>query len=267
MTSFGWPDCPAAVRAQVMLIVDLFGRILAGDLVGIYLHGSLAMGCFNPERSDLDLLIVAVRRLTLAEHHALQSSLVSLSRAPSPIELSVLARDDLHPWSHPAPYLLHYSESWRGRIERDLASDAWREWEIAPKRDPDLAAHVTVVRQRGICLAGAPTDSILPEVPARDYWQSIAADAHEVLDNSARNPVYAILNACRVAAFVADRAILSKDEGGEWGLRALPARWHAAIAAALSDYRGDGSPMWDDGELQAFAAFMASWLEEHAPVV
>ncbi|HHT85033.1 MAG: nucleotidyltransferase domain-containing protein [Bacillota bacterium] len=32
--------------------------ILGSNLVGIYLHGSAAMGCWNPRTSDLDLLVV-----------------------------------------------------------------------------------------------------------------------------------------------------------------------------------------------------------------
>ena len=32
-------------------------RIFGGNLLGVYLHGSLAMGCFNPKKSDLDLLL------------------------------------------------------------------------------------------------------------------------------------------------------------------------------------------------------------------
>ena len=34
--------------------VDIFGK----DLTGVYLHGSLAMGCFNPQKSDIDLMVV-----------------------------------------------------------------------------------------------------------------------------------------------------------------------------------------------------------------
>ena len=33
-------------------------EILRENIVGVYLHGSLAMGCFNPKRSDTDLIIV-----------------------------------------------------------------------------------------------------------------------------------------------------------------------------------------------------------------
>jgi len=33
-------------------------EVLGDNLVGVYLHGSLAMDCFNPAKSDLDLILV-----------------------------------------------------------------------------------------------------------------------------------------------------------------------------------------------------------------
>ena len=38
-------------------IVDRYKRVLGDNLVGLYLHGSLAMGCFTP-RADIDLIAV-----------------------------------------------------------------------------------------------------------------------------------------------------------------------------------------------------------------
>ena len=32
--------------------------ILGNELTGIYLHGSAALGCFNPFKSDIDLIVV-----------------------------------------------------------------------------------------------------------------------------------------------------------------------------------------------------------------
>lgn len=40
------------------------GQILGQALTGVYLHGSLAMGCFNPDRSDIDLILVINREMT-----------------------------------------------------------------------------------------------------------------------------------------------------------------------------------------------------------
>ena len=37
--------------------VSLCREVLADALTGVYLHGSLAMGCFNPVTSDVDLIV------------------------------------------------------------------------------------------------------------------------------------------------------------------------------------------------------------------
>ncbi|WP_458462487.1 nucleotidyltransferase domain-containing protein, partial [Paenibacillus sp.] len=44
-------------------ILDNVTRVLKEELtdalVGIYLHGSMAMGCFHPNQSDIDTLVVS----------------------------------------------------------------------------------------------------------------------------------------------------------------------------------------------------------------
>ena len=45
-------------------IVDKSKIIFKDNLTGIYLHGSLAMGCFNPNKSDIDLIIVIKNNIT-----------------------------------------------------------------------------------------------------------------------------------------------------------------------------------------------------------
>ena len=39
-------------------IVETSKDIIGEELTGIYLHGSLAMGCFHPDKSDIDLILV-----------------------------------------------------------------------------------------------------------------------------------------------------------------------------------------------------------------
>ncbi len=39
-------------------------NILYDNLIGIYLHGSLAMGCYNEKKSDIDLLVVVENDLS-----------------------------------------------------------------------------------------------------------------------------------------------------------------------------------------------------------
>ncbi|WP_100011520.1 nucleotidyltransferase domain-containing protein [Lentibacillus sediminis] len=48
-------------------LLDEFNKklieILSSNLTGIYLHGSLAMGCYNQRTSDIDLIIVVKESL------------------------------------------------------------------------------------------------------------------------------------------------------------------------------------------------------------
>jgi predicted nucleotidyltransferase len=55
------------VQAVVEILAAEMHRVLGPDLVGIYLRGSLVTGDFNPETSDIDLLIVVKQDLNQAE--------------------------------------------------------------------------------------------------------------------------------------------------------------------------------------------------------
>jgi predicted nucleotidyltransferase len=257
MPHYSWHDCPAPVRAQVERFVHATQALLADQLLGVYLHGSLALGCFNPSRSDLDLLAVTHAGMPAHIKRELAQLLLEVSGAPAPIEISSLRQADLIPWSHPAPFDLHYSDAWRGRYERDLASGAWQSWDSSQQRDPDLAGHVTVTLRRGICLYGATITDVFPAVPSRDYVESIRSDVEEALGYIGQNPVYAVLNACRTYAYLREGHVFSKDEGGAWALRILPSQHQGVVAAALALYRDDR----DEGglttsALDAFAAYM-----------
>ena len=168
------------------LVTDL-ATTLGDELLGVYLHGSLAMGCFNPQRSDVDILVATRGRLPALARPRLARLLLKLSGGPAPIELSVVNAAGLHPWRHPAPYEFHYSEDWRDRTQAHLLNNTWPEAESEPT-DPDLAAHVAVTLARGLSLWGPPAAEVFPAVPASDYIASILADFHWGRDTLGRQP-------------------------------------------------------------------------------
>jgi len=246
MSQYGWQTCSPDVREQVYRLLDGLRAALADNLTGVYLHGSLAMACFNPARSDVDLLVIADQAMPVETKRDLAWLLLDISRCPSSVELSCLSRADLVPWRYPTPFDFHYSEKWRDAYVRDLAGDGWREWNATHRCDEDLAAHIAVTRRRGVCLYGPPVADVFPAVPRRDFLASVLADVLSPefgLDAVANNPAYVVLNACRTLAYLRSGEILSKDEGGVWALQALPGRFHPTLAAALDAYRdsaGDG---------------------------
>jgi hypothetical protein len=161
-----------AISFAQHLAKDL-AAILDDDLLGVYLHGSGATNCFNPDRSDIDLLVVAQETLPPEQRRAVAELLLASSGAPYPVELTLLTSRQLRPWRHPTPVDFHYSESWRQSLTQQLAAG---ELSSHPLTDPDLAAHITAVRARGRVLVGAPIDDVFPEVPAADFRQVILAD-------------------------------------------------------------------------------------------
>lgn len=252
MASDIWPAMPEAVRAQLDAFLAELREMVGENLVGLYLHGSLAMSGFNPARSDLDLLAITAEALTSAARQAVAALLLRRSGQPCPIEISFLQRSHLAPWRYPTPFDLHYSEAWRTKYEAMLASADARLWAPATQGDEacdsDLAAHLTVAWARGVCLWGAPIADTLPQPPREDYLSSLAEDLDWALAQWAELPEYVVLNLCRTLAYLREGSVLSKAEGGTWALAHLPPALQPPIRAALAAY---AAPI---GERGAWAA-------------
>jgi predicted nucleotidyltransferase len=147
-------EVPAAVREQLDRLTRDLRDALADELVGVYLHGSLVLGCFNPQRSDIDVIAVTRRAITSEERNALGALMLRSSgqkerprQAPFPLEMSLLTAEQLRPWRYPTPFDFHYGESQRRRFTAGEFNPLWAE-------DYDLAAHVTVLREAGVTLLG-----------------------------------------------------------------------------------------------------------------
>jgi streptomycin 3"-adenylyltransferase len=231
-------------------LVDRLAGLLGDSLVGIYLHGSMTMGCFNPESSDIDVLVVTSGDVSADTRHAIGAMLEEMSALAPPkgIELSMIDRSVLDPFVYPTPYLFHFSNT--NRLDDGGL-------------DTDLAAHATVTRARGECLAGAPIADVFGPVPSEQYYDSIAGDARACLavldalpDGPVPTPVYEILNLCRVVAYRAEPGVLSKAEGGEWARPRVWPELAPIVQAALDEYARKGSAPEVDG---ATARTFADW--------
>ncbi len=228
-------------------------QILDDNLVGVYLHGSAVMGCFNPGKSDVDLLVVVKAEPSDAVKRAFLDMVVTLNETgpAKGIEMSVVRRGVCKPFVYPTPFELHFSKMhldwYRSNPEDYIAK--------MKGTDRDLAAHFTVIRARGVCLYGAPIDEVFGEVPKKAYMDSIWRDIEEAEDAIAEDTMYLTLNLARVLAFQMDGKVLSKQEGGEWGLKNLPEKYHSLLREALSEYRGE-TPGYDICVAKDYANYM-----------
>lgn len=265
MSQYGLDNCSEDVQAQIKRLIEGFRLQLAENLIGIYLHGSLAMGCFNPLRSDIDLLVITHRRMSLETKRNLAEFILDASLNPSRIEISFLRHGDLHPWHYPAPFDFHYSEDWRKDFERALNDDSWKEWNAVQPFDEDLAGHINVLNHRGVCLYGQMINDVFPKIPRQDFIASILDDVLNAkfgLEAILQNPVYVVLNACRTLAFLRTERVMSKSEGGVWALTMLPEELHQIVADALEEYRNTKNESnLEKKQLVKFAAYMQSEVE------
>ncbi|NGZ77165.1 aminoglycoside adenylyltransferase domain-containing protein [Saccharibacillus alkalitolerans] len=260
-------EAARSIREALAEAQDMTKRCLQtlGDQVGgVYLHGSLAMGGFNPSASDIDLLIVlkgrpereALRRLT-------QEALDLHGRLPEGrhIEFTVVEESAMRHFEHPAPCLYHYSAAHRSRYESDP------DYVCGDYKDADLAAQAAAAYERGMALHGLPLRELYPPIPARHYLSSILHDVSNAEAEISGSPVYTALNLCRVLMFLKESRIASKKEGGEWGLASLP-QWQDVIRPLLDVYLGvytgtpDDRASISEDRLTAFAREMKERIRE-----
>ncbi len=229
-------------------------NILGDNLVGIYLHGSAVMGCFNEKKSDIDLLIVVDTALSNEIKRRYMDMVVELNTyAPKKgIELSIVRENVCKPFVYPTPFELHFSImhlQWYKANPSDYIDKM-------NGTDKDLAAHFTIIYHRGKRLYGKEIKDVFEEVSREFYFDSIWYDIENAEEEIMANPTYIILNLCRVLAYKKDGLILSKQEGGNWGIDNVPKKYHCLILHALDEYLSDRSMEWDENCARDYVAYM-----------
>jgi streptomycin 3"-adenylyltransferase len=252
---------PEEVRPQVEAVTKGLRDVLGHDLVGLYLHGSIVLGCFGP-RSDIDLVAVLARPTAQERKRQLAGRLLELSAPyeptgpPRPIELDAVLEESLRPWRYPTPLDFHYSEEFRER----LGGGELEAWDGLESRN--VAAHVTVVRQEGIPLVGPAVDKLFPEIPWPDYADALTHDLEWCRTRFAELPRYGVLSGARIWATLATGAPQSKATGAEWALPRLTDDLRPVLEHGLALYRGEADvERWAELPVAAYVQAVADEIE------
>jgi Domain of unknown function (DUF4111) len=240
---------PAAVTAGLTSVVG-------PALVGVYLHGSAALGGWSAERSDIDLLGVVARPLERRAKREISARLNHPSLtcpAPAGLELSlVTAAVAADPPRRP-PFELHVDTG--PSPQTHLGGPA--------AADPDLLLHFAVCRRAGVAVAGPDPLQVFAEPPRAWLLERAAAELRWAVRHG--NFAYRVLNACRAWRYLEDDVLGSKVDGGRWArLRLVDtedpgagALVDAAVAAQLDLAPMPAAP----ADLAAADRFVASVLD------
>lgn len=235
-------------------IVKAYSHILKNNLIGIYVHGSIAFGCFNWNKSDIDFLVVTSKVPSLQEKIVMIQTLLNLENQATKkgFEMSVVLEKYCNKFIYPTPFELHFSNAHIQKCKDNLTQYCAN----MNGTDKDLAAHFMVTKAVGIVLYGKDIASVFGYVDKAYYIDSIKSDISNSEDDIERDPVYVILNLCRVFAFVRDGLILSKKQGGQWGIENIPKIYISIIKLALRNYCDDEYLTLDKDLAKKFAAYM-----------
>src|SRR5262245_61242497 len=214
-------------------------RILGDQFVGMYLDGSLAMGGFDPDKSDLDFVVVTETDVSAESFIALEAMHVRVAGGASKwsreLEGSYISRHalrhDRRPGAHP-------------QIERGgsltLEQPESGYWPI----------HRHVLREHGVALAGpSPRTLIDPVGPEelreavrgilREWWKPMLVDGPRLRNGFYR--CYAVLTMSRMLYTICHGSIATKPATARWAQEALPNRWTPLIQRALA-WSGEEPP-------------------------
>lgn len=207
------PDPPWAAMLQGLGDASL--EALGNRLVGVYLHGSAGLGGWVPGASDLDVIIVVETDTPDQAVDAIATAAIDVTHAApaAGLELSVISRDLAKSPRAPWPFLLHvatFTTPGVGpRVLRDSGSG-----------DPDLLMQIAVARVAAIALYGPEPGTVFGAISRADVLIYLAGELQWGADHAPAK--YAVLNACRALAYLENDTIISKIDGGEWALSALP---------------------------------------------
>jgi streptomycin 3"-adenylyltransferase len=166
--------------------------------------------------------------------------------------MSVVRKEYCKNFIYPTPFELHFSNMW---LEKYLL-DPRAFCEAMNGIDSDLAAHFTVIKHVGVVLCGAAINKVFGEVNKEYYISSIKGDIENAKDEIFKNPMYYVLNLCRVLAYLKDDIVISKKEGGEWGLINLSDEYCSIVEKAIHCYCGNELMTLDNNKGMDFCEYM-----------
>jgi hypothetical protein len=227
------------IAARVARYLALLDAVSPGSLDGLYLVGSVALGDFQPGRSDIDFIAVTALPLSAATLDTIETVHRVLQQEPGPaFDGFYIDRSSLR--LPPDP---------RGILPFELAGHFHRRsacFEANP-------ATWTIWRDHGIAIRGPAPEilglSVDPGTLLRfqrenldHYWTDWVV-AHWAGPADATLAAWGVLGVLRLAHVLATGLVPSKTAAGLWALGHFAATWHLVIDEALAVRRGTAAPM------------------------
>ncbi len=249
------------INELMIKVNEWIKEILEDNYVGVYFHGSLRLGSFNPNKSDLDFIIVVKNKLSSEVKKKIWDKMLENEELfpKKGFEFSVVLEKNCKEIKHPIEYELHGSKAWINRYKKDKSLVINDNYKV----DSDLASHFNVINVPNDCMDfGKPSREVFAKIPKAIVIDSNYGDTLECVDEITNNPIYCILNLCRFYALVKDNLTLSKYYGGKWALENMNSSYNDIIKKAMDDYMNDSNNFYDTERLKSFATETINYINQ-----
>ncbi len=221
------PDVSAAVQELLTSV-----RVILGEhFRGMYLSGSLALGDFDPRRSDLDLVLITDADLTDTVFAALRDMHARFDAGDSPwateVEVAYIPQDALYRHDAARAYHPHLE---RGRtLVREQLDSGWV-----------IQRHI--LREHGIVVTGPALKGLIGSISVQDLRRATLEAFHGWWSPTLERPgpfyhhgyqTYVVLTMCRVLYTLQRGTIASKQVAAHWAQERLGEPWTDLIERAL----------------------------------
>ncbi len=255
----GFNNLPADITGQISEVVEIWKKHMGDELVGIYLHGSVALNAFCPDSGDIDLLVVVRNAIATDKKLDIARDIILTDGKPRPLEMSAIRLEDARNWVNNGKCVFHYSDFWTDKyLKRFL--DPKEEVYVVDHEfpDADVTSYIRLIKEHGIVLYGRPTDEVFSDISDEDFWNAISSgiDDYRFDHYNGRYLVSNILILGRILSFKAEKKILSKYEAGIWMISHVPSELKYLPEAAMKAWFEGSDFAYPKEELESLRLFL-----------
>jgi hypothetical protein len=218
-------EIPNEIRPMLEAYLQAFHAQFPDLLQGFYLHGSIALGAFQPEWSDIDATTIVIRPFSESEFKSLENlhSELIVTYDKFLLEITYLLAEDLGKESHPPRPNYHDNKLGMGNFEANDVT--W--W---------------ILKHKAIVVYGEALDFpvdwerliLRMRENTNTYWRSFTTNPYRILWLFSDYGIqWVVLGTLRQYYSFCEGDITSKVGAGQYGLQLFP-QWQRIIREALN---------------------------------
>ncbi|MEI2663100.1 aminoglycoside adenylyltransferase domain-containing protein [Rossellomorea sp. LJF3] len=235
-------NVPKIVHSVLDEYIKLFNTYLPETLEGLYLHGSVALGAFVSDSSDIDFITVTNRRLTTEDSDVLNrihTTLQQTFQKPEMDGVYILKEDfgNMDPTSKGDTEMYAYYNNGELKFGEYFNFNPIT-WYLVKHKEirvvgPEISSSFSGPSREELC------EYVLHNM--NTYWAGRLHTIEESVDEIKHYPTamidaeieWSVLGVLRQYYTLKEASIISKQDAGLYGLQELPEEWHSLIREAM----------------------------------